>query len=55
MRRKSFLKKDYIKNTLIFFIGFTLGVISIWPNIISAKTEDVLSIFLKMEVMEMSK
>ena len=35
MRRKIFLKFFNIKKLSIFVLGFTLGVISIWPGIIS--------------------
>ena len=35
MRRKNYLKVFYIKNLSILFLGFSLGVISIWPSIIS--------------------
>ena len=35
MRRKNFIKVFYIKNLAILFIGFSLGVIAIWPGIIS--------------------
>ena len=35
MRRKNFIKVFYIKNLAILFIGFYLGVIAIWPGIIS--------------------
>ena len=35
MRRKNFLKVFNIKNLLILVLGFTLGVIAIWPGIIS--------------------
>ena len=35
MRRKIFLKFFNIKNLSIFVLGFSLGVIAIWPGIIS--------------------
>ena len=35
MRRKIFLKFFNIKNLSILVLGFTLGVIAIWPGIIS--------------------
>ena len=35
MRRKNFLKVFYIKNLSILVLGFSLGVIAIWPGIIS--------------------
>ncbi len=35
MRRKIFLKVFNIKNLSILILGFTLGVIAIWPGIIS--------------------
>ena len=35
MRRKIFLKFFNIKNLAIFVLGFILGVIAIWPGIIS--------------------
>ncbi len=35
MRRKNFIKVFNIKNLAILFIGFSLGVIAVWPGIIS--------------------
>ena len=35
MRRRNFLKIFYIKNLSILVLGFSLGVIAIWPGIIS--------------------
>ena len=35
MRRKNFLKVFNIKKLSILVLGFTLGVIAIWPGIIS--------------------
>ena len=35
MGRKNFFKVFYIKNLLILVLGFSLGVIAIWPGIIS--------------------
>ena len=35
MRRKNYLKVFYIKNLSILVFGFFLGVIAIWPGIIS--------------------
>ena len=35
MRRKIFLKFFKIKNLSILVLGFTIGVIAIWPGIIS--------------------
>ena len=35
MRRKNFLKIFYIKNLLNLVLGFSIGVIAIWPGIIS--------------------
>ena len=35
MGRKNFLKVFYIKNLSILVFGFFLGVIAIWPGIIS--------------------
>ena len=35
MGRKNFLKVFYIKNLSILVLGFSLGVITIWPGIIS--------------------
>ena len=35
MGRKNFLKVFYIKYLLILILGFSLGVIAIWPGIIS--------------------
>ena len=34
MGRKNFLKVFYIKNLSILFLGFSPGVIAIWPGII---------------------
>ena len=36
MGRKNFLKVFYIKNLSILVLGFSLGVIAIWPGIISS-------------------
>ena len=38
MGRKNFLKVFYIKNFLILVLGFSLGVIAIWPGIISSNS-----------------
>ena len=38
MRRKKFLKVFYIKNLAILVLGFSLGVITIWPGIISSNS-----------------
>ena len=38
MRRKNFLKVFYIKNLSILVLGFSLGVIAIWPGIISSNS-----------------
>tara|TARA_A100001011_G_scaffold221358_1_gene229312 strand:- start:311 stop:586 length:276 start_codon:yes stop_codon:yes gene_type:complete len=35
MGRKNFLKVFFIKNLSILLLGFCLGVIAIWPGIIS--------------------
>lgn len=35
MRRKNFLKVFYIKKLSIFVLGFSIGIIAIWPGIIS--------------------
>ena len=35
MRKKNFFKAFYIKNLSILVLGFFLGVITIWPGIIS--------------------
>ena len=35
MGRKNFFKVFYIKNLSILVLGFSLGVIAIWPGIIS--------------------
>ena len=35
MGRKNFLKVFYIKNLSILVLGFSLGVMAIWPGIIS--------------------
>ena len=36
MGRKNFLKVFYIKNLSILVLGFSLGVMAIWPGIISS-------------------
>ena len=36
MGRKNFLKVLYIKNLSILVLGFSIGVIAIWPGIISS-------------------
>ena len=38
MGRKNFLKVFYIKNLSILVLGFSLGVIAIWPGIISSNS-----------------
>ena len=38
MGRKNFLKVFYIKNLAILVLGFSLGVIAIWPGIISSNS-----------------
>ena len=38
MRKKKFYKVFYLKIIPIFVLGFSLGVISIWPGLISANS-----------------
>ena len=38
MGRKNFFKVFYIKNLSILVLGFSLGVIAIWPGIISSNS-----------------
>ena len=38
MRKKNFNKIIYFQIIPIFFVGFSLGVISIWPGIISGNS-----------------
>ena len=38
MGRKNFFKVFYIKNLSILVLGFFLGVIAIWPGIISSNS-----------------
>ena len=38
MRKKKFYKVFYFKIIPIFVLGFSIGVISIWPGIISGKS-----------------
>ena len=47
MRRKDFLKVFYIKNLSILFLGFTIGVIAIWPGIISRNSRKCFFSILK--------
>ena len=47
MRRKNFLKVFYIKNLSILFLGFFLGVIAIWPGIISRNSRKCFFSILK--------
>ena len=40
MRRKNFLKVFIIKKLSILVLGFTLGIIAIWPGIISRNSRN---------------
>ena len=40
MARKNFLKFFYIKNLSILFLGFSLGLIAVWPGIISRNSRN---------------
>ena len=47
MGRKNFLKVFYIKNLSILVLGFSLGVIAIWPGIISSDSRKCFFSILK--------
>ena len=47
MRRKNYFKVFYIKNLSILVFGFFLGVIAIWPGIISRNSRKCFFNFLK--------
>ncbi|MDC3234366.1 hypothetical protein OA980_02320 [Prochlorococcus sp. AH-716-A06] len=47
MRRKNFLKIFNIKNLLNLVLGFSLGVIAIWPGIISRNSRKCFFSILK--------
>ena len=47
MRRNNFLKVFYIKNLSILILGFSLGVIAIWPGIISRNSRKCFFSILK--------
>ena len=47
MRRKNFLKIFNIKNLSILVLGFSLGVIAIWPGIISRNSRKCFFSILK--------
>ena len=47
MTRKNFLKVFYIKNLSILVLGFSLGVIAIWPGIISRNSRKCFFSILK--------
>ena len=47
MRRKIFLKVFNIKKLAILVLGFTLGVIAIWPGIISRNSRKCFFSILK--------
>ena len=47
MRRNNFLKVFYIKNLSILVLGFSLGVIAIWPGIISRNSRKCFFSILK--------
>ena len=47
MRRKNFLKIFNIKNLLNLVLGFSLGVIAIWPGIISRNSRKCVFSILK--------
>ena len=40
MRKKFLLRIDHLKQIILFFIGFSLGIISIWPGIISGESRN---------------
>ena len=47
MGSKNFLKVFYIKNLSILVLGFSLGVIAIWPGIISINSRKCFFNFIK--------
>ena len=47
MRRKNFLKIFNIKNLSILVLGFSLGVVGIWPGIISRNSRKCFFNFIK--------
>ena len=47
MQRKNFLQVIYIKNLSILVLGFSLGVIAIWPGIISRNSRKCFFSILK--------
>ena len=47
MGRKNFFKVFYIKNLSILVLGFSLGVIAIWPGIISRNSRKCFFSILK--------
>ena len=47
MGRKNFLKVFYIKNLSILVLGFSLGIIAIWPGIISINSRKCFFTFIK--------
>jgi len=47
MRRKNFLKIFNIKNLSILVLGFSLGVVGIWPGIISRNSRKCFFSILK--------
>ena len=47
MVKKNFLKVSYIKNLSILVLGFSLGVIAIWPGIISRNSRKCFFSILK--------
>ena len=47
MRKKKFYKDIYLKIIPIFFIGFSLGVIVIWPGLISGNSRKCFLTILK--------
>ena len=38
MRKKNFFKINHIKKLGILFLGFSIGIIAIWPGIISGES-----------------
>tara|TARA_A100001388_G_C28398970_1_gene325054 strand:- start:137 stop:409 length:273 start_codon:yes stop_codon:yes gene_type:complete len=37
LRKKNF-NKDYLKIIPIFFLGFSIGIVSVWPGVISGNS-----------------
>ena len=47
MRKKNFYKKFYIQRITIFSLGFIVGIITIWPGIISGTSRKCFYSILK--------